>query len=117
MADDRHAALTVASNGLTGYAISSAPLPEAHIAYAYETMSRSPIAPLASALCLALSACQTAPERPPLPSPDTASAAAAVPASSPAAPIRGIGLAPHLAGQSHWATGQCTTNGTVKVCN
>ncbi|WP_423371856.1 hypothetical protein [Burkholderia sp. LMG 32019] len=80
-------------------------------------MSRSLIAPLASALCLALSACQTATEPPPLPSPDTASAAAAVPASSPAAPIRGIGLAPRLAGQSHWATGQCTTNGTVKVCN
>ncbi|NLA18410.1 hypothetical protein [Burkholderia cepacia] len=80
-------------------------------------MSRSLIAPWASALCLALSACQTASEPPPLPSPDAASAAAAVPASSPAAPIRGIGLAPHLAGQSHWATGQCTTNGTVKVCN
>ncbi|WP_322035932.1 hypothetical protein [Burkholderia cepacia] len=77
-------------------------------------MSRSLIAPWASAFCLALSACQTASE---LPSPDTASAAAAVPASSPTAPIRGIGLAPHLAGQSHWATGQCTTNGTVKVCN
>ncbi|AXF22249.1 hypothetical protein CUJ89_08840 [Burkholderia pyrrocinia] len=79
-------------------------------------MSRPLIAPLASALCLALSACQTASEPSPLqPSPETASAA--VPASSPAAPIRGIGLAPHLAEQSHWAVGQCTTNGTVKVCN
>ncbi|WP_081436635.1 hypothetical protein [Burkholderia lata] len=80
-------------------------------------MSRLLIAPLASAFCLALSACQTAPESPPLPSPDTASAAAAVPASSPSEPIRGVGQAPHLAGQSHWAIGQCTTNGTVKVCN
>ncbi|ESS41273.1 hypothetical protein P355_5034 [Burkholderia cenocepacia KC-01] len=50
------------------------------------------------------------------PSPETASAT--VPASSPpAAPIRGMGVAPRLAGQSHWAIGQCTTNGTVKVCN
>ncbi|MEN2469763.1 hypothetical protein [Burkholderia sp. GS2Y] len=78
-------------------------------------MSRLLIAPLVSALCLALSACQTASAPAPQPSPETASAA--VPASSPAAPIRGIGLAPHLAGQSHWAVGQCTTNGTVKVCN
>ncbi|WP_321785055.1 hypothetical protein [Burkholderia pyrrocinia] len=79
-------------------------------------MSRPVIAPLASALCLALAACQSVPvPAPVLPSPETASAA--VPASSPAAPIRGIGLAPRLAGQSHWAVGQCTTNGTVKVCN
>jgi hypothetical protein len=49
------------------------------------------------------------------PSPETASAP--VPASSPAAPIRGIGVAPHLAAQSHWAVGQCTSNGTVNVCN
>ncbi|WP_309289038.1 hypothetical protein [Burkholderia sp.] len=77
-------------------------------------MPRPVIAPLASALCLALAACQAAPETPP-PSPETASAA--VPASSPAQPIRGMGMAPHLAGQSHWAVGQCTTNGTVKVCN
>ncbi|WP_176048121.1 hypothetical protein [Burkholderia sp. BCC1644] len=71
---------------------------------------------IASALCLALAACQSAPETPlPPPSPETASAA--VPASSPAEPIRGMGMAPHLAGQSHWAVGQCTTNGTVKVCN
>ncbi|CAD9222486.1 hypothetical protein BCEN4_2470004 [Burkholderia cenocepacia] len=28
-----------------------------------------------------------------------------------------MGLAPRLAGQSHWAIGECTTNGTVKVCN
>nr|WP_230951787.1 hypothetical protein [Burkholderia cepacia] len=115
--DDRHAAWPVVPNGLTGHASFSEPLPEANFANAYEIMSRSLIAPWASALCLALSACQTASEPPSLPSPDTASAAAAVPASSPAAPIRGIGLAPHLAGQSHWATGQCTTNGTVKVCN
>jgi hypothetical protein len=112
-----HAALPVAPNGLTGHAGSSELSPEANIAHAYETMSRSLIALSASTLFLALSACQTAPEPPPLPSPDSASAAAAVPASSPAAPIQGIGLAPHLAGQSHWATGQCTTNGTVKVCN
>ncbi|AWV01350.1 hypothetical protein DM992_13295 [Burkholderia sp. JP2-270] len=79
-------------------------------------MSRPVIAPLASALCLALAACQTASRPTPVqPSPETASAA--VPASSPAAPIRGIGQVPHLAGQSHWAVGQCTTNGTVKVCN
>ncbi|VWB09277.1 putative lipoprotein [Burkholderia lata] len=114
---DRHAAWAVAPNGLTGHVIFSEPvLPEANIANAYEIMSRPLIAPLASALCLALSACQTAPESPPLPSPDTASAAAAVPASS-SEPIRGVGQAPHLAGQSHWAIGQCTTNGTVKVCN
>ncbi|WP_319000877.1 hypothetical protein [Burkholderia sp. AU30280] len=80
-------------------------------------MSRPLIAPLASTFCLALSACQTASEPPLLPSPDTASAATAVPASSPSEPIRGVGLAPHLAGQSHWAVGQCTTNGAVKVCN
>ncbi|WP_075122916.1 hypothetical protein [Burkholderia paludis] len=80
-------------------------------------MSRPLIAPLASACCLALSACQTASAPPTLPSPETASAAVAVPASSPVVPIRGNGLAPHLAGQSHWSTGQCTTNGTVKVCN
>ncbi|KAG8153065.1 hypothetical protein [Burkholderia catarinensis] len=78
-------------------------------------MSRPRFAPLAAALCLMLSACQTASEPPLQPSPETASVA--VPASSPAAPIRGIGLAPHLAAQSHWATGQCTTNGTVNVCN
>ncbi|MGT0191210.1 MULTISPECIES: hypothetical protein [Burkholderia] len=79
-------------------------------------MSRPVIAPLASALCLALAACQTASRPTPVqPSPETASAA--VPASSPAVPIRGIGQAPQLAGQSHWAVGQCTTNGTVKVCN
>nr|WP_310143801.1 hypothetical protein [Burkholderia ambifaria] len=77
-------------------------------------MSRPVIAPLASALCLALAACQTASRPTPVqPSPETA----AVPAASPAAPIRGIGLALQLAGQSHWAVGQCTTNGTVKVCN
>nr|WP_254597815.1 hypothetical protein [Burkholderia lata] len=114
---NHHAALPVAPNGLTGHASFTEPSPEANIEHAYETMSRSLIALLASVLVLALSACQTAAEPPQLPSPDTASAAAAVPASSPAAPIRGIGLAPHLAGQSHWATGQCTTNGTVKVCN
>ncbi|WP_347879816.1 hypothetical protein [Burkholderia sp. BCC0044] len=81
------------------------------------TMPRSAIAPLAFALCLALAACQTASGPAPVqPSPETASAT--VPASSPpAAPIRGMGVAPHLAGQSHWATGECTTNGTVKVCN
>ncbi|WP_366917816.1 hypothetical protein [Burkholderia seminalis] len=79
-------------------------------------MSRPVIAPLGSALCLALAACQAAPEASlPPPSPETASAA--VPAASPAEPIRGMGMAPHLAGQSHWAVGQCTTNGTVKVCN
>ncbi|WP_322087712.1 hypothetical protein [Burkholderia sp. BCC1999] len=79
-------------------------------------MSRPVIAPLAFALCLALAACQIAPETPlPQPSPETASAA--VSASSPAEPIRGMGMAPYLAGQSHWAVGQCTTNGTVKVCN
>lgn len=106
----RHAALAVAPNGLTGHVILREPVsPEANIANAYEIMSRPLIALLASALCLALSACQTAP--------DTASAAAAVPASSPSEPIRGVGQAPHLAGQSHWAIGQCTTNGTVKVCN
>jgi len=116
--DDRHAATAVAPNGLTGHVILSEPvLPEANIANAYEIMSRPLIALLASDLCLALSACQTAPELPPLPSPDTASAAAAVPASSTSEPIRGVGQAPHLAGQSHWAIGQCTTNGTVKVCN
>ncbi|WP_420874373.1 hypothetical protein [Burkholderia arboris] len=79
-------------------------------------MLRSVIGPSAFALCLALTACQAASERAPVqPSPETASAT--VPASSPAAPIRGIGLAPSLAGQSHWAVGQCTSNGTVKVCN
>ncbi|VWB75489.1 putative lipoprotein [Burkholderia lata] len=115
---DRHAAWAVAPNGLTGHVVFREPvLPEANIANAYETMSRLLIAPLASAFCLALSACQTASEPPPLPSPDSASAAAAVPASSPSGPIRGVGQAPHLAGQSHWAIGQCTTNGTVKVCN
>ncbi|WP_082720173.1 hypothetical protein [Burkholderia sp. MSMB1835] len=81
------------------------------------TMLRSAIASLAFALCSALAACQTASGPSPVqPSPETASAT--VPASSPpAAPIRGMGLAPHLAGQSHWAVGQCTTNGTVKICN
>ncbi|HDR9799899.1 hypothetical protein KDW40_12745 [Burkholderia cenocepacia] len=81
------------------------------------TLSRFAIAPLAFALCLALGACQTASGPSPVqPSPETASAT--VPASSPpAAPIRGMGVAPRLAGQSHWAIGQCTTNGTVKVCN
>ncbi|VWB56268.1 putative lipoprotein [Burkholderia metallica] len=102
------------SDGSRGF---GEPLPEANIANAYEIMSRPLIAPLASVLCLALSACQTASGPPSLPSPDTASTAAAVPASSPAAPIRGVGLAPHLAGQSHWTIGQCTTNGAVKVCN
>ncbi|AOJ21661.1 hypothetical protein WJ11_19895 [Burkholderia cenocepacia] len=81
------------------------------------TLSRFAIAPLAFALCLTLAACQTASGPAPVqPSPETASAT--VPASSsPAAPIRGMGVAPRLAGQSHWAIGQCTTNGTVKVCN
>ncbi|MDS0849300.1 hypothetical protein [Burkholderia cenocepacia] len=81
------------------------------------TLSRFAIAPLAFALCLALGGCQTVSGPAPVqPSPETASAT--VPASSPpAAPIRGMGLAPRLAGQSHWAIGQCTTNGTVKVCN
>ncbi|WP_320338774.1 hypothetical protein [Burkholderia seminalis] len=78
-------------------------------------MSRPVIAPLGAALCLALAACQAAPEAPLPPSPETASAA--MPAPSPAGPIRGVGMAPHLTGQSHWAVGQCTTNGTVKVCN
>ncbi|RQZ18401.1 hypothetical protein DIE15_09545 [Burkholderia sp. Bp9031] len=75
-------------------------------------MTRCPVIPLAAALCLMLAACQTEPVQS---SPETASAT--VPASSPATPIRGIGLAPHLAGQSHWAVGQCTSNGAVKVCN
>ncbi|HEF5870630.1 TPA: hypothetical protein SAY52_001202 [Burkholderia cenocepacia] len=81
------------------------------------TLYRSAIAPLAFTLCLALAACQTASAPAPVqPSPETASAT--VPGSSPpAAPIRGIGVVPRLAGQSHWAIGQCTTNGTVKVCN
>ncbi|WP_319000994.1 MULTISPECIES: hypothetical protein [Burkholderia] len=79
-------------------------------------MHRSVIGPSAFVLCLALAACQATPGRAPVqPSPETASATA--PASSPAVPIRGIGLAPSLAGQSHWAVGQCTSNGTVKVCN
>ncbi|AFQ48265.1 hypothetical protein [Burkholderia cepacia] len=69
-------------------------------------------APLAIALCLVLPACQSESVQP---SPETASAA--VPAASPATPIRGLGFAPHLAGQSHWAVGQCTSNGSVKVCN
>ncbi|MGN7981404.1 hypothetical protein [Burkholderia sp. 22313] len=75
-------------------------------------MPRHTIAPLAAAFCLTLAACQT--ESVP-PSPESASAT--VPASSVATPIRGIGVAPHLAGQSHWAVGQCTSNGAVKVCN
>ncbi|WP_347879280.1 hypothetical protein [Burkholderia sp. BCC0419] len=80
------------------------------------TLSRSAIVPPAFALCLAIAACQTSGPAPVQPSPETASAP--VPASSPpAAPIRGMGVAPHLAAQSHWAIGQCTTNGTVKVCN
>ncbi|WP_176015696.1 hypothetical protein [Burkholderia sp. BCC0398] len=80
-------------------------------------MSRFAIFPLAFALCLALAACQTASGPTPVhPSPETASTT--VPASSPpAAPIRGIGVAPRLAGQSHAAVGQCTTDGTVNVCN
>ncbi|NIF39720.1 hypothetical protein F3J14_02145 [Burkholderia sp. Tr-862] len=75
-------------------------------------MPRYAIAPLGAALCLMLAACQTESIQP---SPETASAA--VQASAPATPIRGIGLAPHLAAQSHWAVGQCTSNGTVNVCN
>ncbi|MDN7430391.1 hypothetical protein CFB89_07665 [Burkholderia sp. AU16741] len=80
-------------------------------------MSRLAIFPLACALCLALAACQTASGPTPVqPSPETASTT--VPASSPPAePILGMGVAPRLAGQSHWAVGQCTINGTVKVCN
>ncbi|UXU89340.1 hypothetical protein [Burkholderia sp. S-53] len=79
-------------------------------------MSRPVIALSASALCLALVACQSAPEpAPALPSPESASVT--VPASSPVAPISGVGVAPNLAGQSHWAVGQCTTNGGVEVCN
>ena len=85
-------------------------------ATAHEAMSTYAIAPLGAALCLMLAACQTASRPTPVqPSPETASAP--VPASSPAAPIRGIGVAPHLAAQSHWAVGQCTSNGTVNVCN
>jgi len=81
------------------------------------TMPRSAIAPPAFALCLTLAACQTASGPAPVqPSPETASAT--VPASPPpAAPIRGMGVAPRLAGQSHWAIGECRTNGSVKVCN
>ncbi|WP_396330424.1 hypothetical protein [Burkholderia anthina] len=75
-------------------------------------MSRHFIAPLAVASCLVLAACQTEAVSPP---PETASTA--VPASSPATPIRGIGQAPHLAGQSHWAAHACTSDGAVKVCN
>ncbi|OED08689.1 hypothetical protein [Burkholderia sp. A2] len=80
-------------------------------------MSRFAIFPPAFAFCLALAACQTASGPTPVqPSPETASTT--VPASSPpAAPIRGMGVAPRLAGQSHWAVGQCTTNGTVNVCH
>ncbi|EDT04647.1 hypothetical protein [Burkholderia ambifaria] len=75
-------------------------------------MPKYAIAPLGAALCLMLAACQTESIQP---SPETASAA--VPASSPATQIRGIGVAPHLAAQSHWAVGQCTSNGAVNVCN
>ncbi|WP_175857731.1 hypothetical protein [Burkholderia anthina] len=75
-------------------------------------MPRHSIAPLVVASCLVLAACQTETVSP---SPETASTA--VPASSPATPIRGIGQAPHLVGQSHWAAHACTSDGTVKVCN
>ncbi|UEP49682.1 hypothetical protein [Burkholderia ambifaria] len=75
-------------------------------------MPKYAIAPLGAALCLMLAACQTESIQP---SPETASAA--VPASSPATQIRGIGVAPRLAAQSHWAVGQCTSNGAVNVCN
>ncbi|RQR38714.1 hypothetical protein DIE23_02810 [Burkholderia sp. Bp9143] len=74
------------------------------------------IAPWAAALCLMLAACQAETAQPSVrPSPETASAA--VPASSPAAPIHGIGLASHLAGQRHRAVDQCTSDGAVRVCN
>ena len=75
-------------------------------------MPRHTIAPLAVASCLVLAACQTETVSP---SPERASTA--VPASSPATPIHGIGQAPHLTGQSHWAVHACTSDGTVKVCN
>ncbi len=81
-------------------------------ATAHEAMSTYAVAPLGAAFCLMLAACQTESIQP---SPETASVP--VPPSSPAAPIRGIGVAPHLAAQSHWAVGQCTSNGTVNVCN
>jgi len=76
-------------------------------------MSRHFIASLVAASCALLAACQSASE-PPAMTPETASTA--VPASAPAARIRGIGSAPRLAGQSHWSVSQCTLNGTVKVC-
>lgn len=81
------------------------------------TLSRFSIVPSVFALCLALAACQTASGPAPVqPSPETASTTD--PASSPAAaPDRGMGLAPRLAEQTHRATGQCTANGTVNVCN
>ncbi|KAB0643557.1 hypothetical protein [Burkholderia latens] len=75
-------------------------------------MSRSIIAALAAAPCLMLAACQTEPVQP---SPETASTA--VPASSPATPIRGIAFAPHLAGQSHWTVHHCASDGTAKACD
>ncbi|KGC03532.1 hypothetical protein DM81_3609 [Burkholderia multivorans] len=78
-------------------------------------MSRHFIASLVAASCALLAACQSASEPPAMtPSPETASTA--VPASAPAARIRGVGAAPRLAGQSHWSVSQCTSNGTVKVC-
>ncbi|MCO8609848.1 hypothetical protein KGP95_09410 [Burkholderia multivorans] len=74
-------------------------------------MSRHFIASLVAASCVLLAACQSASEPPAMtPSPETASTAV------PAARIRGIGSAPRLAGQSHWSVSQCTSNGTVNVC-
>ncbi|WP_346428405.1 hypothetical protein [Burkholderia sp. Nafp2/4-1b] len=79
-------------------------------------MRPSTVAPLAAALCLMLAACQTEPAPTPIPpSPELASTA--VPASSPATPIHGLGAAPHLAAQSHWTVHHCTSDGAVKVCN
>ncbi|WP_341773088.1 hypothetical protein [Burkholderia anthina] len=75
-------------------------------------MPRYAIAPLAVASCLMLAACQTETVSP---SPETASTS--VPASPPATPIRGMGQAPHLTGQSHWAVHECTSDGAAKVCN
>ncbi|MGS0894161.1 hypothetical protein ACVBGC_16755 [Burkholderia stagnalis] len=79
-------------------------------------MSRYAIAPAAAACCVVLAACQS-PSGPAASPPLPETASAAVQASSPVAPIRGLGLSPSLAGQSHWSTGQCTSNGAVKVCN
>nr|WP_322023946.1 hypothetical protein [Burkholderia sp. BCC1977] len=77
-------------------------------------MSGCAVAPWAAARCLMLAARRTEAAQPSVPpSPETAS----IPAASPAVPIRGIGFAPHLAGPSHWAVGQCTSNGALKVCN